>query len=511
MKPEISASFSQSLSRRLPELVAALILFLVIISLWLPFGFTNGFIGDGWSFYINARHGASWGALDRPFLPLAYVIGYALAPGSFAGFNWMLIILIFARSWLVYNILREFSLPPLFRFAVALVLAVFPADEGVFYAGALNVYLSWVAYLAAFYCLLRYWQRPHIITLTGMWIALILNLGIYEAAYPLILVSPLMVLLLKRKSWRIWRGVAFRWYLFPVLNVIRVFLTLLLVPQDFHYQSQLAARGPALLEMFDNLGFVYERHFFTAWFQHELLTSDWLIALGISVICLAACLGMLRYFQKNASRDFSSRDYLYLLLVGMAVVTLSMLVILPTLLSRETVRVYFMTSVGAALALVALLRLLLKNDRSFSVGISVVILLAFGQLLQQHRHDIAAANAEKQVVMDIMQIFPRLEPYSALVVIDESGTSGLETILWTRWHFHAPFYVLYDDPTLAIALCYPDDDPAVSTHYCEFEENAVTAHIGPFITWSRPYDMVHAVRYTAEREFVLADTLSYRP
>ena len=511
MKPEISDAFSQSLSRRLPELVTALILFLVIISLWLPFGFTNGFIGDGWFFYINARYGVSWGALDRPFLPLAYVIGYALAPGSFAGFNWMMIILIFARSWLVYNILREFSVPPLFRFAAALVLAVFPADEGVFYAGALNVYLSWVAYLAAFYFLLRYWRRPRLITLMGIWIALILNLGIYEAAYPLILVSPFILLLLKRKGWRIWRGVAFRWYLFPVLNVIRVFLTLLLVPQDFRYQSQLAARQPALFEMFDNLGFVYERHFFTAWFQHELLTSDWLIASGIGVICLAACLGMFRYIQKNTSRNFSSPDYLYLLLVGVAIVTLSMLVILPTSLSRETVRIYFLTSVGAALALVALLRLLLKNDLVFSVGISVVILLGFGQLLQQQRHDITAANAQKQVVTDIMKILPQLKPYSVLVVIDESGTSGLETVMWNRWHFQAPFFVLYDDPTLAIALCYPDDDPADSTHYCEFEENVVTAHIGPFITWSRPYDLVHVVQYTAEKEFVLADALSYRP
>jgi hypothetical protein len=452
---------------------------------------------------MNSRYGVSWATPDRPFVPLIHILGYSLSPGSFSGLNVVMVLLLVSRSWLTYNILRQFNVQRLFAFAVAVILAVFPADTGFYYMGALAVYFSWVAYLFAFYLLIRYWQRPRLITLIGMWVALIINLGIYEAAYSLILVSPLALLIIKRKNRRIWIATTIRWYIFPALNALRFILTLLLQPDTFRYQSEIVSQNNALGSLVENLGFIFQRHFFTAWFELNVIRSDWLLALGIGVIVLGLCVWLIRQKALSDPDHVWEKGYLWAVVIGIAIIVLSMFVLLFTSAANSTFRTYFVSSIGAALVIVSLLRLVIRNNILFSIAVMVMVVLGFGQLLERHRVAIAETETQQGLVARVMEVIPAVEPHSTLVIMDESTEREIERLVPNRWLFQSIFLVLYDEPTLTAALCYDDDDLSNPSHYCNFQEGSIEARISPSIVWTRPYDQVQLIRYTTEREFVL--------
>ncbi|MHB8753308.1 MAG: hypothetical protein ACYDBJ_29500 [Aggregatilineales bacterium] len=74
-----------------------------------------------------------------------------------------------------------------------------------------------LAYLAAVHLLIIYWRRPRWWLLIGMWIPLLLCLGTYETAYPLVVFTPLILVWLQRGTSRRILRVAALWYLVPLI------------------------------------------------------------------------------------------------------------------------------------------------------------------------------------------------------------------------------------------------------------------------------------------------------
>ena len=480
-------------------------LLLTLLAFWLPFGFKVGFVGDGWFFYMNARHASAWATADRPFVPLAFILGYQLAPGSFAGFNLMLLLLLLIRSGLCYLILRRLNAGRALSMALALLVAVFPADTGIFYMGALAVYLAWDAFLLAFYMLILYWVKPRLGVLALMWCGLVLSLGIYEAPYPLILVSPFLLLLIKRRSRRQWIGMAWRWYLFPLLNGLRIGALLLLRPDLYHYQASLMTQRPSLVDMFVSLMGVYQRHFFTGWIGDGITVTDGIIALVVGGMAL----GVIWWLARREPTTQKPAWYGGLVLVGLAVVGLGVLVYLPTAARDDSLRTFYASSIGAALALIAIFRLLTRRALPFAVLVGVFVALGCAQVLVQHRVFAEKTSAQQTVVLQLSARVPAIAPDSALLIMDETPDQELETIFGIHWNVENPFLVAYDDPTLGVTLCSPArTTPTPVVDYCAFLADGVEVRLSPSIVWARSYDHVILVRYTAQHEYVVQQDLA---
>ncbi len=494
---------TQSTPRISPDWLIALALLIGVVALWLPFGWNVGFVGDDWFLFLNARFGSAWATLGRPLVPVPFVLGYALAPGQFVGFNLMLALLILARSGLCYAILRRLGVGRGLAFGAAALVLVFPADTGLFYLGALNVYFSWIAFLLAFYCLLLYWRRPRVTFLAVLWLAQVLCLGTYEAAYPLILVAPL-ALLPERRSRSRWRGTLIRWYLFPALNLIRLALVALLSPAALDYQSGLVTGGvPSISSMIESVVGVYVRHFWGGWVDGGISSPYLLIGAALGVLVAAVA-----WWLARRDPPAPSRVERWLPLAGLAIVGLGVLIYVPTSLRDDTLRTYFGSSAGAALAISALVWLLIRRALPFAVIIGLLAALGCGHLLEQHAVFVRATEAQQTVIVGLAAVAPSIAPGSTLIVMDESPGRDLSHIFPGRWQFQMPFLLVYDDPTLTVALCYPDDAPQNPDAYCAFEDQYIEARLTPAISWQRLYSTVIFLRYTGVGEFVVADTLA---
>ncbi|MEP7290965.1 MAG: hypothetical protein ABI835_04235 [Chloroflexota bacterium] len=486
--------------RLTPEWGVAGILLLIAAALWLPFGFNVGFWGDDWFFYLNARFGSAWGTLSRPLLPLAFIFGYGIAPGQFAGFNLTLALLLFARSGLCYALLRRLRTGRAPAFAAAVLALVYPADTGVFYLGAIAVYLAWVAFLLALYLLILYWQSPRLIYLALMWVAQIVSLGTYEATYPLIFVSPLVLLLLEPRLRRRWTRILFRWYIFPALNLIRQVSLFLLNPGALTYQTGLVASSNSPSAILASFLKIYQRHFFTGWVEGDSSPAYALVAVMTGVLAGVACWRLARGEQPR-----SKRFHGVLILVGLAIIGLAVLVLLPTSLRDVTLRTYFASSLGAALALAAAAWLLTRRALLFALLIGLLVSLGFLRLLQQHDHLAALSAVQQADVIQVAQLAPSLSAGTALLIMDETPGRELSPVFFSRWNFQNPFLLAYDDPSLLAALCYPDDAPQNPEAYCAFQAEYVEVRISPQIVWQRPYDRVVLIRYTTAHQWVLAN------
>jgi hypothetical protein len=195
-------SFSPSLQHRMIRVLPVVALAMLAALLWIPFRFDVGFSGDEWYFYLYARHEPTMMLPARPFLALPNDIAYWLSPGRFFGFNFMLFLATALRGWLSYAILRRLGFARVFAFAAGALAVLFPADKGAYYMGALAVYYSAVCFLGAFYLLMVYKPYSRLRIVIGIWVLQLLSLGMYEASYPLILVSPLVLLALRPSTRR---------------------------------------------------------------------------------------------------------------------------------------------------------------------------------------------------------------------------------------------------------------------------------------------------------------------
>jgi hypothetical protein len=180
--------------------------------------------------------------------------------------------------------------------------------------GALAVYLAWDAYLLALFLLLIWWQPPPLNTMLRIlltlivvmliWGALAICVGTYEAAYPLILVSPLALLLLKRGTARRWIITLLVWYLVPALNALHLVMLWQSNPRAVNYQSGVFDSANSIGSMLTSLARDYARHFVTGWLG-GISASFALLAVGIGVLTFVVCWRLARREIIRPSRSYS--------------------------------------------------------------------------------------------------------------------------------------------------------------------------------------------------------------
>lgn len=495
--------------------LALLALLVLTLLLWLPFGFNVGPTADDWFFFANAERGLSWGASLRPLLPLPHWIGAQLTPGSFVGSNLVLAALLWLRAVAVWGIVRKLGFALSISFAAAALTLVLPIDTGVFYRGALTVYVSGAAYLLAVYWLLVALERPRPTVYFAMWLCLLIAIMSYEAQYPLILITPALLWLTRPALDKRWRGLVLRWFLFPSAWAVYYALSIVTQPSGFAYQASLRPTFD-IGGIVAGIGFLYQRHVSSLW-QDVSRTSAAPIML---LTCVAAALiiggaWLMRNRAETAAFASPLRRALpvwTLIPLGLVIIGAAAAIYLPTALRFDTLRTYFVSTVGMAFVLVGVLAWLetrLKRAWVTALILGVIGAVGMAGMLDQHQTYRDTSNRQQAVLTDFGRLVPMLPGYVGIAVIDRSAPP-LSELFVSPWHFPQTFIVLYDDPTVAVVHCPQSSfERPLAERPCQFTATGLRAVITPDVTWERPYDRLIVVEYADQTFRILDDIAAY--
>lgn len=485
--------------------IVPLTLALLVILLWLPFGWEVGFTLDDWILFHQVDQGNAMSAASatRLFAPIPFMLAYSLNPGHFSAINLFLALLLFVKGILCYAVLRRLNGAAPLAFAIAVLTILLPADRGVFYMGALTIQFALVSYLLAIYLLLAYWHRKRLSALLGMWIALLGSVGIYELVYPLIVVTPLILLWFHHRIDRRFIRVALLWYVIPLVNAIWYVFIVLNFPRAFAYQDSLSSH-PSIPEMLTSLLNIYRRHFIDSWWTggSSLNSAYVLLSVTTGALVFAVALVLARRDRFKAVPRLS----IILIIAGLVIVGLGTALYLPTSLRDETLRTYYFSSVGAAVTLAALLWRITPRQLVFAALVGGLAGVAVLRLLDQHQRFYDTSERQQAALTELVRVLPAPAPSSGIVVVDETPDAAFSNLIYFPPYLEYMLPTLYNDYSLEAELCLPGDFGYGEQDRCRFTDDGMQIESWRTFTFVRSYGQLIFVRY--DGTFSLVDDLT---
>ncbi|MHB8624896.1 MAG: hypothetical protein ACYDBJ_11970 [Aggregatilineales bacterium] len=480
-----------------PWLIVLMTLFLVVAAFWKVFGLHLTGTFEEWFYYtefdkgistLSMVNGLAQNQADRILQTLCYELGYRLTPNSFVGLNLIAITVFTLRGFFLYGLLqRLMPKRPALAFATAILYLVFPADTSWYWLRFLAYQVMDAALLGSAYCLVLYWQTSRRWALVGMWIGLLICTGTAEVVYPLIAVAPLLLVWLqKHLSRRLFRVTAL-WYAVPIGMLI--YTAIVFLAGHNTYQSSLVSTGagsPSILEQImsypSRIVRMYELALGSGWWNAvrkiHLGSQSLLIAILVSIMVGIA---MIVFFVLHARqsppsragdqpslegdqnsgdrRVFTWRNYLRhdagLLLVGLAVIGLGFLFYVPLIAyangtividyTNITDRVYTLSSIGAALCLIAVLDFvgqLLRHTRVVTlVGVYLLTIPAVSSGIQLSEQIQYVSAQQQRVLAEMSQQVPDLKPGAVVIVLTDSPQTNPS--FWSDASYVFPVAVRY--------------------------------------------------------------------
>lgn len=413
---------------------------------------------------------------SRPGKVLPIAVAHYLTPDSYVGYNLLHAGLIFGKGVLLFLLLRR--LAPggdVVAALTAMLLVVFPADEGILTTRSTPIHMASLLYLLALYTLLLYWIRPKVWKLLVVWLSLAVSLLTYEVSYPLVFFSPLLLVWLQKGVSRRVVRVSLMWYAIPALTFVRSLEHLFFRPSSM--QGNLLDAGMqgsgligAIPEMLDSVWLAYARHFVIGWrIGLEQLTDNPLyLALGVITLGIAAFTGFVVYRQIDVNRSVPTsgflRQCLLFAVVGIVFIGLAILIYLPTSRRYEDWRVYYFSSIGGAVAtgmIVLTLSFVLSRRWMYWIfGAVMCLLIGLGtvRLLHQHQFFYDVAADEQYILGKIIRDVPQLTESAVFLVIAPPDEAPLEAFgrLDRAVTFRAALSFIYQNynNVFDAAICY---------------------------------------------------------
>ncbi len=353
---------------------------------------------------------------------------------------------------------------------------VYPVNSSLMSLRSFSLSLSMLTLLAAINLALDYLRKPGRLRLLGIWLALILTLFVYENAFVIILVIPLLWLLRgPRNTWQNFNMVVI-WYLVPALKI--VYLLVLVIGGVRFYGIQYVV-GPVradrnILETViyyaDVIADVYRQTLWDGWREAiAAMSENTYLAHTLIAVALTAIVMALLAIDKKASALPSRRAAMFWLLGGL-------LFILPSIgvgmwidkYHTEFWRLYIYVPFGASIALYGLLLLLTEPvilsriRKTLVIAVSFLLILpATSRLFVQHAYFNDRANAKASILLGIVEQAPRFNSNARLVLATDLSLDGLSETgiaeLWTNM-FDSASYLLYgEDRPMFSSLCILGD------------------------------------------------------
>ncbi|MFO1483981.1 MAG: hypothetical protein U1F71_11555 [Verrucomicrobiaceae bacterium] len=503
----------------------------VVVPLWLPFGFHKTGLMEEWTIFHAFDRGQpvvgadiiTEGQPNRFFILLLDYLGYLMTPGSFVGVNLIQLLLLVGNGCFLAAIIRKL-LPgePAFAFFVGALSVVHPADTGTFAFRDLPYLQSLFFFLLAVYLLIVHWRHPRWFTLPGALGSLALALGTLEAALPLALAAPAILMVWQRGVSRRLLRVTALWYVVPLCALLTGVLVML---TPGLYQNRLVTHSETLglgwiPVFFQTFARAYRRHFVESWL--EILNSGdaidpsfvWIAA---DIALMTAVVGGVLQFRAASRSTASSIGWKHsVLLIGAGLVIMPLGYAMFVLSPPHRVineRVFLHSTMGAALCAIAfywlVCRWLPAARMMFVLAVASLIGVASFGALEQHRQMHRWSLVEQQFLAGLAENVP-VAPGDRLLMIFDDTTQLYETqwtfaLSVTPKHLQDAVRYLYHDQNVTAMLCLPHTGDDAGTWYT-FGTDGVAISVNRDRTLKHfAYEKVIALRRGPSGELKLLD------
>lgn len=410
--------------------------FFVVLVLYLPFGFDSAVHWESWIIHGYTEGGTlsyyATEAISRPWVNLPRTLAYLISSETFVGYHLVNYGFYAGGMALLYIILRQLGVSPLYAFLTAMLFMFYPVNDDLMSLRRLPNNFSTVSLLLAGSLFLDYCREPKRLTLLGLWLGLLFCVGSNETGYAIILVAPLLLWLRDgRRNWRRNLNLSAIWYLAPAFKISFVIL-LLATGRDF-YQSGLIGAGAeeqaSVLDIFVEVtGAVFERAFLLGW-------QDALAALGanrwwlptMAVLLAVAVIAWFHLREETFERQPARRRILIALACGLLLIIAAIGVLMWIPFYREdSWRIYMLAPVGGAIAVFSLILLAAspirdKTRRNVIVaGVSILILMpGVSRLFAQHSEFIESSREKARILYEMLEIAPEMAPSAQVALITD--------------------------------------------------------------------------------------------
>lgn len=497
-----------------PTIVCSLALLLLVVILWIPFGLNVGFTTDDWHFFGEVDQGGYISMPLRPFTSVPWRIAGAISPESFVGANLLLLGMLYLKALLVFLIICAINIPMRLAFAVSALMAVYPADTGVFWISTLNLNFAIVNLLIAVWALLRFWHYRKLTSLIIMWMAIALALGTYEPTFLFAAVAPALLLLRNKRITKDFIRITGLWYAIPLIFGARYIYIVVTQPAAAGYQQRLFDPIAPLNEYLASAGIILRRHFLDGWLSPDSPIHANHLALAI----MSACIVLLSFwflsrYAGEAQIQTPRQTYRLLFGLGVAVMILGLLPYVVTSMRAGTLRTYYYSSAGAAMIVASLTGWLFleKLNRAllFAGAIAALTVAGTYSLLQQHAEWAEWSLRQQNASAMLVRVLGTIEPETVVIVVDESPDKTFQSTLDGSWFLSNILNILYRDYSLRGVFCEPDTEEAWGSmvETCQFDETGLIFKLRDIPMYVAPYDDFVLVRHLEDNVFTIEQNL----
>ncbi|VWX60475.1 conserved membrane hypothetical protein [Burkholderiales bacterium 8X] len=431
----------------------------VVILLWLPFGFAMTGLIEEWDLLgLFAVHGTFFythldGPLAphalRPLMPFSFALAHTLSPDSFVGWHVLtmaaLVLKGVAMSWLAWRATGSRAAGVL----AGVLTLLYPADTMQLSFRSIHINVSGAVALCASVVALHAFdsaRRAASIALGLAAAGLFLSAGLmYEASFTL-LAMPLAVLFVRHGLPRGWTAkqwvVAGLWLAAPLVYGA---YALWISARISSYQGAVTGQGSALRyalsiwpDLF-NIGAV--RALAGGWLDAARMTARTFAshvylgaaALGLIAVCLVALgRGRADPLAADAAPRSSTGMLLKLLFVGLVSMLMGYLPYITSAVHMAiSQRTYLWATPGAALAWVSILLLLARIAQPLgAAAAAVLIIIGLGAQLFQFHHYVELSERQRSLLRAIVENVDGSAPDKKVLVLDGTSQMG------HTWMFH---------------------------------------------------------------------------
>lgn len=410
--------------------------FFVLLVLYLPFGFDSSAHWEAWIIHGYTEGGTlsyyATEAISRPWVNLPRSLAYLISSETFVGYHLVNFGFYAGSMALLYIILRQLGVSPLYAFLTAILFMFFPVNDALMSLRRLPNNFSTASLLLAASLFLDYCRKPRRLTLLGLWLGLLFCVGSNETGYVIILIAPLLLWLRHgRRNWRRNLNLSAIWYLAPGFKI--AFVVLLLASGRDFYQSGLIGAGPkeqaSVLNIFVEVaGVVFERAFVLGW-QDALAAlgaNRWWLPTAITLVAVAV-IAWLHLREDKYVQQPTTRQLVIALGCGLLLIIAATGVLMWVPFYRsDSWRIYMLVPIGACIAVFSLILLIVSpigdNLRRNIVAVGLCLLLmapAGSRLFTQHGGFIESAHSKARILHQLLEIAPNLTSKTQIALVTE--------------------------------------------------------------------------------------------
>lgn len=427
------------------NLIAALVLLLNIIIVWLPVQFQTTAIQEEWRIralfdgHITTYGDSGNKTTDeifetRPVIGVLNQLTYLLSPDSFISHHLILITTLFLKGFIVLLIFRRL-LPDdrLLGYMSALLLVFYPSDPAIVSIRVIHTHLAIVFILLSIYSLIAYYQTSRWIFVGLMWMSQALAGLTIEIGYPLFFFTPLIILILEKRISRRFILLTILFYIVPAITFLYSFVLILFIKTSWQ-RTAIASYG--IRDYVINTLNLYQYNFVSTWtnlintIATNTTQSDQFVFVSTTAVTLVGGIFMM---GKSGQQSINRKNLMKLSIVGscgLIIVFLGYAMFLP---SRTHVltnyRVYLLSSIGVAIVIGTViygLHLAMNANLIMRygalIGISILIGIASIFANTTHHQYLTISDLQEKLIRQITTDVPALNDDAYIVLKTESNT-----------------------------------------------------------------------------------------